>query len=722
MFSEIIELTHSAYSKGIRLMGLIVLGVLMIATPFVSAQTSSSSDADANDYKVTSSIEFGVRGLDVDGNENKYRSDLNYKRGFRVFDSSVLIENKSGRDKFFDTFVMNTSGFGADPAGAARFSLEKTGMYRFDGNVRRVKYFNNLANIARNQHTRNSDHYFGDFDFTAFPIGDKLQVTVGASFDRNQGPGSWTIRGFRANASDEWGVDSQNDSRANDLRAGVSGELAGFNLSLSHGYRRFKDNTNFSINAFNPGLNPTNTSIITGFSRIMPVKGTSNYTMFNAHRTFAKRVDFTGRLIYSTVDTLSQMTERITGRDSSNNFVDLDSYDISGNAKRIQKRGDFGLTIMATNKFRISNTFTIDAFGIDGGNELFAATVRRSPTGVPQVVAPQRTTSYRVTDFQRYLNTLEADYQFNKNVGLHVGYRYSHRRIELQTIDATLTSPSSPTNPLIDEDTEKNHTHTWFGGMKIMPMNNWVIFWDAEHGDADNVFTRLSNYKFTNLRVRSRWNYKKFALNLSGITKDNENPSISTAPPSAPTYPAGELVANTKTRIFAGSADWSPMPELTLGAGYTYQQLTSETNIVINVGTLQLGNSSYYMRDHHAFVNISANPVKRVSIYGSYSFNQDRGQGSRLSTAPQFIISSYPFKMQSPEARVAFRITRNIDWNIGYQYYRYNEDILNTMPLRYPPFTVQPPPLLITDTPASQNYRAHLPYTSLRIYFGGGDR
>jgi hypothetical protein len=38
---------------------------------------------------------------------------------------------------------------------------------------------------------------------------------------------------------------------------------------------------------------------------------------------------------------------------------------------------------------------------------------------------------------------------------------------------------------------------------------------------------------------------------------------------------------------------------------------------------------------------------------------------------------------------------------VGYQYYSYREQ---------PPFNT------------GQDYRAHLPYTSLRIYFGGGER
>jgi hypothetical protein len=73
--------------------------------------------------------------------------------------------------------------------------------------------------------------------------------------------------------------------------------------------------------------------------------------------------------------------------------------------------------------------------------------------------------------------------------------------------------------------------------------------------------------------------------------------------------------------------------------------------------------------------------------------------------------------MHTPEFRIAIKLTRNIDWNVGYQYndykeklqigyYLYNELTTNDIP----PNAVYAP---------NQNYRAHLPYTSLRIYFGG---
>src|SRR5215212_840457 len=49
-----------------------------------AAKTQSSAPGDgdeAGDYTVTSSIELGYRGLRVNGDLNKYQSDLNYKTG-----------------------------------------------------------------------------------------------------------------------------------------------------------------------------------------------------------------------------------------------------------------------------------------------------------------------------------------------------------------------------------------------------------------------------------------------------------------------------------------------------------------------------------------------------------------------------------------------------------------------------------------------------------------
>ncbi len=671
---------------------------LLTAASGMRAQTPTPSPSQSNEtttigeFEVTSAIEFGVRGVSVGGNDNKYRSDFNYRPGLRVFDSSFLLENKEKKSKLVDSILVTSSGWNSDPTGFTRVNIEKVGLYRFDSNVRQVVYFNNLNNHARNGHTADTRHNFGDFDFTAYPNSDKLRLRFGGGFNKTNGNGSITSRAY----GDEFPVASKVNNGAMDLRAGIDGKLLGFNLSLSYGFRRFRDRTFFSTNA-NRGYNTTNTVVISTFERTYPVRGETHYGLFNVQRTFAEKLDVTARVIYSITDRKFGFNEVITGRDGSNNIVDRDNFDISGDSKRPQTRGDLGLTYAVTDNFRISNTFTFDKFNISGGNRFAEALFTRTAAGGPRNPVFTNTLNDRVTGFRRFTNTVEADYQFSDRFGINIGYRYTNRRIELSGFTQTLPPATTPTRTFIDE-IEHNQTNTLIAGFKAKPLKNWTIFADVEHGEADNAFTRLANYNFTNLRLRSRWNFKQFAFNFSAITKDNENPSTSTAPPG--NYPAGNFIANTKNRIFSAFIDWNPMTKLSLSGGYTFQRLTSETDIVINTGTLVRGRSQFYMRDHYAFFDVSAQPFKKVSIFASYRRNEDFGQGDRTAALP-ILITSYPFRLFTAETRIAMRLTRNIEWNVGYQYIGYNE--------RIQPLSVGAP----------QDYHANLPYTSLKIYFGG---
>src|SRR5262245_58501128 len=95
---------------------------------------------DAGGYTITSSIEFGYRGLSVSGDHNKYQSDLNYRTGPRLFDSTFLMRDKSGKG-WFDQMLVTATGWGADPSGQARASVENPHWYRFDATYRKFKYF-----------------------------------------------------------------------------------------------------------------------------------------------------------------------------------------------------------------------------------------------------------------------------------------------------------------------------------------------------------------------------------------------------------------------------------------------------------------------------------------------------------------------------------------------------------------------------------------------------
>ena len=665
-----------------------------------SASTTTTNAAVADDnlgnYNVVSSLELGVRGLSVAGSDNKYRSDLNYSAGVRLFDSSFLLRAKEGSGGPFDEFLVNSSGWGGDPHGYTRVSVEKSGVYRFDANVRRARYFNALQSLANplnasvGQHTSNTRHNFSDFDFTGLPENRRVKFYVGYSRDTREGPGTTTVR-F---GGDEYAVSSNTDTRANNFRAGIDAKLLGFDLSLLHGARYFKDNSSQSVTLTNQGNNTANTSRIDQLFRETPTQGSHFFTRFSVHRLVAQKLDFTGRFIYLSGRSRYALFEQTSGRLANGNLAVPQTATARGEAKRPSAIGDIGLTWLATSKFRISNTFRFDNFRINGEEPLLDVLRQRSFAGVP--LATVTTTSFfaRTTNYRRFMNTIEADYQFSPSYSVHAGYRFTDRHIELAHLDRTTTLTTR------SEEVD-NQTHTAIFGFKARPVKAWTIYFDGEHGDADSVFTRLANNDFTNLRLRNRINANnQIALNFSFITKDNTNPADVITSPSVPFgTPPGALDVNVKSRNFTSSVDWTPNANVSLSGGYTHMRLTSIAGILLPIsGQRRVGESQYFSRDNFFFFNAFFRPASRVTFYAGYQINKDNGQGDRVSPSNVILIDSYPMSFQSPEARVALRLNRVLDWNVGYTYYNYKDKF----------FPIQ-------------NYHAHLPYTSLRIYFGRGE-
>src|SRR5689334_6149118 len=504
--------------KRLRIVSEVVLGLLLIAT-VTPAQTTSTDDKskaktsatkadtvptatttgdDAGDYIITSTIEVGYRGLGVYGDERKYRSDLNYKAGPRLFDSSFLMRAKEGKGGLFDTLLVTATGWGADPTSSMRVSAEKPQWYRFEGSYRRAKYYRFLNNIANPNwlfsgfpvppnpvtglHGYNTRTEFGDFDLTILPKNEWIRLNIGYSPEHYSGP--YFTNYHQGGNEFQALVDSR--TRANDWRFGAEGTIGKVDWTFLHPIRWYKNESVIdAVPAFiNP--NPTNIARITTFHREEPTRGRVDFTRLSAHTLLAQRFDITGRFIYSKATANSTFLERETGTNFNTrisgqltppNVLNLGLYNIPSSASRPNTQGDIGLTILATDKLRISNTFRVEDFTIDGFatfNDLF--TVSRGA-----LVDTRSNTflqAFKTTSYRKYQNTIEGDYQFNKNYSVHFGYRYGNRHEE-QTFTGYLLNTNAPTLGVPEFESEENHTHALLGGFRMRPTKNWTVYFDA---------------------------------------------------------------------------------------------------------------------------------------------------------------------------------------------------------------------------------------------------
>ena len=714
---------------------LILMAVLGLAaaqqpSPSPSPQKSESGDTpvetgeNAGDYTVISSVEFGYRGLSVDGDLNKYQSDLNYKAGPRLFDSSFLLRSRNGNGALFETFLVSSTGWGADPQGNFRASVEQPEWYRFDATYRRFKYFrflNNFANpnwvfnpatfnvpprLSTGEHGHDTRIHLGDFDLTLLPKNGHIRFNVGYSPERYSGP---AFTNYHVGGN-EFIMLSEIRSRANDFRVGADGKLGPLNLSFLQGFRRFRDDTVIDLGV-TPGinLNPAAASL-TSFHRDEPARGSVNYTRFSLQTTIAKRLDVTGRLIYSKAEQNYTSLENFTGRNwnpritgfppsppgATPNTLNLGQYNLIGSAERPNWLGDVGITLAATDKFRLSNTFRVETFEISGAalfSDFFSLT---RGTRTDSIGFSNRNVNTFI-DYRKIQNTIEGDYQFSRNYSVHLGYRYGRRRVT-EAISGFNLGTNAPAPLVPDSHTEENNTHAILGGFKARPYTNWTIYFDAEHGTADNVFSRIGNYDYTNVRAKSRYKpTARLGFNLAFISKDNANPSEIAG------VSLEDFGVSIKSRVFSSSIDWTASSRFSISTGYNYHWINSKSIIdyFFNGVSHPLGNSLYFVRNNFFFIESVTRIAPRATLFTAYRINKDNGQGNRVADPtgrPGTLIASYPMSFQSPEARLAIKLHHRLDWNVGYQYYNYNESSI-----------VGPRP---------QNYHAHLPYTSLRFYFG----
>lgn len=722
--------------EGLRKAAGAALTILLLATAIGAQQATPTPVAEgparAGNFDISSSIEFGVRGVSVDGSHDKYRSDFNYQAGVRLFDSSFLARSREGRGEIFDELLVTSAGFGGDPQGFFRLHAEKGRWYKVDAQFRRNRYDNFInccnqsqvrlpgaATPGRGEHFAQTVHKFGDIDFKLLPTNRNLRFNAGYTFDRYGGQGGSSL----SYARDDFQLGRAPwSARSDEVRGGVEARLGKLDLALTQGLRGYRDDSVFvsGPNVGNAGP-PGNISVLDTYFRQQPTRGRAWYTRLSAHTQLANRFDITARYVHTNSRTRFTYFEDITGRGSlENTNVIIDrNLNTGANAGDDTRRPthifDVGFTAKVSDRLRISNTFRHHSFDISGALAYQEVRVlRRVTNGQPLTPSPivLNVLARRELDLRRFENSIELDYEFGPRFSFFVGHRYQDRRLEsfqrgrVYPLNA-LVAGQTPAegSAFTHEEEAENSTNGFFAGFKARPARNWTVWFDANRGTTDNAFTRVDYYDTLSFRMRNRVELRRgLNLNASFVTRDNNNPGVA----DETLLGVPEFDVDIRSRIFTSSLDWNAGERYWLSTGYTYQHVTSDIGIIFNPGATNpaagLGRGRYFLRDHFVFFHASARVFPALTLYGGYRCHNDRGQGDRRADdAAGLFIRSLPLTTHAAETRAVVRLQRNLDWTVGYEFHNYNE---------------RDPRTLFPDLYVNQDYRAHLPYTSLRIYFG----
>ncbi|MGH9745776.1 MAG: hypothetical protein ACRD59_06665 [Candidatus Acidiferrales bacterium] len=294
---------RSAYS----IASVVFLAVLFLS-PAARAQDSGDElkGINSGNYNIHSSIEFGYRANEVNGNKNTYDTFENLGPGVRLFDYTLEMRSLDHHGFLFDNLSFTNFGYGGDPNDVTRLRVEKNKWYDFRLLFRRDKNFwdyNLSANpfnpAALNPagststgcyvgpptptfpqgapsfcskpavpqdnslHAQDLVRRMQDYDLTLLP-NSAVRFRLGYSRVRNEGPSLFTTDSGTISAFDQ-----SNSFTTNSYRAGVDFRLL---LRTTLSYDQFLSyyKSDYSITD-DPAVNPQNFGFILG---TVPGQGT----------------------------------------------------------------------------------------------------------------------------------------------------------------------------------------------------------------------------------------------------------------------------------------------------------------------------------------------------------------------------------------------------------------------------------------------------------------
>ncbi len=216
----------------------LALPLLLLAAMTMSAQSTVPTD-----------LEIGFRWIDIEGNENMYRTQINEDEGLLLRSLRVSTVDFGGAT-FLDHFRVDASDLGAGPAGAFRVEAGKKDKWRLNAAYRQADAFTSIPNFALGQHTLDRERKMFDVDLELLP-GGKFSPFIGYTSSTYKGPGTSTY--FLG--QDEFLLDSDLDESESEIRGGLAFNVGKFYGSVLQGWRDLDSDESLTLH---PGANNGN--------------------------------------------------------------------------------------------------------------------------------------------------------------------------------------------------------------------------------------------------------------------------------------------------------------------------------------------------------------------------------------------------------------------------------------------------------------------------------
>lgn len=643
-------------------------------------QAGPSRGDDWNGYNITNSFETGYRFLSDSGNVNTYRSNENFGNGIRLLGSSFTMNSKTGHGRLFDEIVFTTEGLGGDPYSTAILRVQKNRLYEYNLQWRRSEYFNPglVTDGGAGLHLLNTSYTLQDHDLTLFPQS-RVRVFLGYTHDSQSGPGISTVQLFDpAGQFDPTGnvfpVFTNIKRLQTEYRLGAEFHWMGFTFTATHGWQDFKEDTADQFNGAIAGGGLSKTDVLNVFSRSQPDHGTSPYWRAAIFRN-DRLLNINGRFTYTSGQRAFLASESAIGTTQLGAAGNQQILTF-GDARRPVITANLTTSLFPTSKLTVVNQTSFYSIKTDGNSAYLQFNNATQQTNLLY---------FQYLGISTAATSTDVKYNLVSWMDLDAGYEFSNRRIISSPQIAILGAASSVPYE------QSNEVNSGTFGARLRPIKGLTISVGGEIGRANRPFTPKSDGNFNALTARVQYRQKSFQLSAWAHSDYNNN-SVSLSAYSA------------HSRTYTGSASWSPRSWFGFDASYTKLHLDTLGGIQFFANSQLLQNqTSYYISNiNSGALGIRLSALKRMDLYAGYSRVEDAGDGRGSPIASTLgpsidafrMAQTFPLRFWTPLARMSFRISERVRWNLGYQYYGYHADF----------------------SPA-EDYHAHTGYTSVSWSF-----
>jgi hypothetical protein len=710
----------------------LITGLMLSASTL--AQTGSGGlSAAQNDgkelggYQVQQSIELGYRFTSISGSQQMFDTFINQNQGPRLLEQTLSMRSTQHTGVLFDRLYASSFGWGGDSENVARLQIAKNLWYDFNFSFRRDKNFFDFDLLANplnpptstpsipvnfSPHAMYTTRRMYDANLTLRPES-KFAIRLGFSRNRSEGPSFSSFHeGTDPLLNQAWNVTSNDYFIGFDLKV-----LPQTTISYDQTIQFDRNDTDYSLAAFaqfllsdgNPvslGL-PFNTEanqpckvpvLSTGFAnstcnlyisylRNQRVRMTTPTERVRLQSNYFRRLNLVGQASYSSADLNSPYFEAFNGLVTRTGVRQF-SFTGPASVRRFAVNSYAGVTWNITDKLNLSDTFRYDNFHIPGQWNSTETEIKGTPVGSPPAVdvllsllGPPTTTTALIANLlgqKSFSNEIQMEYSPSKHAGVHVGYRFRHRRV-FKSEPEIVVDPESGLGEFEGDVIEVNE-HTPIIGIWLRPIDSLRINVQAEETAADNFITRISPRQRQNYRARVNYKPAKWA-SLAGSTDINESRNGESDTQFEQHYRNAGFIVSLL-----------PNERIGLDLAYNYTDALQDSIVCYNgtfnpPGTVINGCPTFdaaenpnpnsirfhYANHTHYFKGtLRWKPLKRLTAVVGYGLTVSDGNETTLNVLQPF--GTLQFTYHQPLGSLSYEFLPNVSMNAQWNYDQYGED------------------------------------------------